>query len=102
MPRDRSQFGRIATISASDLSTAGIATVTVFNPAPGGGTSSGLTFFVNPRFLGVPSGYWAAAHIDKLVNNDVSRGCRPRLFCPEAPMTRPQAAVFLVRAFNLP
>lgn len=89
-----------ATIPASDLSTAGAATVTVFNPAPGGGTSSGLIFFVNPRFLDVPLGYWAALFIDKLVNNGVSAGCGPRIFCPEAPVTRAQAAVFLLRAKN--
>ena len=89
-----------AAISASDLSTAGTVTVTVFNPAPGGGTSSGLTFLVNPRFLDVPFGYWAAPYIDKLVNNGVSTGCGTRLFCPEAPMTRAQAAILLLRAKN--
>lgn len=89
-----------AAIAASDLSTAGIAMVTVFNPAPGGGSSSGLTFFVNPRFLDVPLGYWVAPFIDKLVNNGVSAGCGPRVFCPESPLTRAQAAVFLLRAKN--
>jgi 6-phosphogluconolactonase (cycloisomerase 2 family) len=34
----------IAEISASDIAAAGTATVTVFNPAPGGGTSNSLTF----------------------------------------------------------
>ncbi len=89
-----------ATIPASDLSTAGTAMVTVFNPAPGGGTSSGLAFFVNPRFLDVPLGYWAASQIDKLFNNGVSAGCGPRLFCPETSLTRAQAAVLLLRAKN--
>ncbi len=36
-----------AAITAADIATAGTATVTVFNPAPGGGTSSGLTFTIN-------------------------------------------------------
>jgi hypothetical protein len=35
-----------AAIPASDLTTAGSATVTVFNPTPGGGTSSGGTFTI--------------------------------------------------------
>jgi hypothetical protein len=35
-----------AQIPASDLTTAGTANVTVFNPAPGGGTSNSLTFAV--------------------------------------------------------
>ncbi len=36
-----------ATIPAADIATAGTASVTVFNPAPGGGVSSALTFTIN-------------------------------------------------------
>jgi endonuclease G, mitochondrial len=36
-----------ATVPAANIATAGTATVTVFNPTPGGGTSSGLTFTIN-------------------------------------------------------
>jgi hypothetical protein len=36
-----------AAIPASDIATAGTAPVTVFNPAPGGGTSNALTFTIN-------------------------------------------------------
>src|SRR5262249_34075311 len=36
-----------ASILDGDVDTAGTATVTVFNPTPGGGTSNGLTFTVN-------------------------------------------------------
>jgi len=36
-----------AKILASDIATAGTATVTVKNPAPGGGTSNALTFTIN-------------------------------------------------------
>ncbi len=36
-----------ASILASDIATAGTATVTVVNPAPGGGTSSGATFAIS-------------------------------------------------------
>jgi hypothetical protein len=36
----------VATIPASDVATVGTATVTVFTPAPGGGTSNGLPFTV--------------------------------------------------------
>jgi len=55
---------------------------------------------VNPRFLDVPSGYWAASWIDRLVNAGVSTGCGPLLFCPDTPMTRAQAAILLLRAKN--
>ncbi len=37
-----------ATIPASDLGAIGTAQVSVFTPAPGGGTSSDLTFFIDP------------------------------------------------------
>ncbi len=36
-----------ATITAADIATAGTASVTVFNPTPGGGTSSARTFTIN-------------------------------------------------------
>lgn len=36
-----------ALISAADVATAGTATVTVFNPAPGGGLSNSLSFTIN-------------------------------------------------------
>ncbi|MDD1652877.1 MAG: lectin like domain-containing protein, partial [Methanomicrobiales archaeon] len=36
-----------ADIPATDIATAGTATVTVFNPAPGGGTSAGKTFTIS-------------------------------------------------------
>ncbi|HTM69053.1 MAG TPA: hypothetical protein VL426_07220, partial [Candidatus Binatia bacterium] len=36
-----------ASIPSSDITTAGTATVTVFNPAPGGGLSPGQTFTIN-------------------------------------------------------
>jgi hypothetical protein len=35
-----------ATIPAANLATAGTATITVFNPAPGGGLSNGVTFSI--------------------------------------------------------
>jgi hypothetical protein len=37
-----------AAITAADIATAGTATVTVMTPAPGGGTSSGLSFTIVP------------------------------------------------------
>jgi 6-phosphogluconolactonase (cycloisomerase 2 family) len=54
-----------AQISASDIAAAGTATVTVFNPAPGGGTSNSLTFttttgVVGPRSIATdPAGKFA-------------------------------------------
>jgi hypothetical protein len=39
-----------ASISATDIAMSGSAQVAVRNPAPGGGTSSALTFLINPSF----------------------------------------------------
>jgi hypothetical protein len=36
-----------ATINAADIATQGTATVTTFNPTPGGGTSNGVTFTID-------------------------------------------------------
>jgi hypothetical protein len=36
-----------ANITAADIASAGTATVTVFNPTPGGGTSNGVTFTIS-------------------------------------------------------
>ncbi|HXE74721.1 MAG TPA: IPT/TIG domain-containing protein [Candidatus Xenobia bacterium] len=44
-----------ATILASDIAAAGTATVTVFNPAPAGGTSGGQTFTINNPAPGMTS-----------------------------------------------
>jgi YVTN family beta-propeller protein len=57
--------GLFAQISASDIAAAGTATVTVFNPAPGGGSSNPLTFTitagaVDPQSIAVdPAGKFA-------------------------------------------
>src|SRR2546421_5547364 len=44
-----------AAIPATDIAAAGTAQVTVFNPAPGGGTSSPQTFTINPPNNPVPT-----------------------------------------------
>ena len=40
-----------AQILAGDIASAGTAPVTVFNPTPGGGTSSAQTFTINNRTI---------------------------------------------------
>jgi hypothetical protein len=46
-PTSGSGNQRTAAIPASDIAAAGTAAVTVFNPAPGGGTSSAVNFTIN-------------------------------------------------------
>jgi S-layer homology domain len=61
---------------------------------PGVGGSTG--------FGDVQPTYWAAAWIKQLVAEGITAGCGAGTYCPEAPVTRAQMAVFLVRTFNLP
>ncbi len=87
-----------ATISAGDIAAAGTASVTVFTPAPGGGTSSPLTVDINPTFLDVPVTNFAHQYIQAVFDAGVTAGCGPRLYCPDASTTRAQMAVFLLKA----
>jgi uncharacterized protein (TIGR03437 family) len=43
-----------ALIAAADIASAGSASLSVINPAPGGGTSNALTFTINPLPVAVP------------------------------------------------
>jgi hypothetical protein len=53
-------------------------------------------------FSDVATNYWAAAWIKQLVAEGIATGCGTGTYCPEAPVTRAQMAVFLVRTFGLP
>jgi hypothetical protein len=61
-------------------------------PAVGSGTG----------FSDVPNTYWAAAWIKQLVAEGITSGCGTGTYCPDAPVTRAQMAVFLVKTFGLP
>ncbi len=50
------------------------------------------------RFGDVPATHWAAAWIEQLANDGVTGGCGGGNYCPEAPVTRGQMAVFLLKA----
>ncbi len=87
-----------AAISAGDIAVAGAASVTVFTPTPGGGTSAALTVEVNPTFLDVPITNFAYQYIQAVFDAGVTAGCGIRLYCPDAATTRAQMAVFLLKA----
>jgi hypothetical protein len=57
-------------------------------PAVGAGTGFG----------DVPPAYWAAAWIKQLAAEGITGGCAAGAYCPEAPVTRAQMAVFLLRS----
>jgi len=52
-------------------------------------------------FADVPADYWAAAWIEALAAEGITGGCGNGSFCPDAPVTRAQMAVFLVKTFAL-
>jgi bacillolysin len=60
-----------------------------YTPPPLGTTSG---------FNDVPTNYWAAAWIKQLAAEGITGGCGNNNYCPEAPVTRAQMAVFLLRA----
>ncbi len=56
--------------------------------------------FLSTVFADTPRGYWAKPWIEALYHDGVTSGCasNPRLFCPDAGVTRGQMAVFLLLA----
>ena len=87
-----------AAISAADIAASGSATVSVFTPPPGGGTSNSLILNINTTFLDVPNSYFAYAYVEAIFNAGVTAGCDVRLYCPDAGASRAQMAVFLLKA----
>lgn len=59
-----------ASVPASDIATAGTASVTVVNPAPGGGTSNALTFTINGTTGGGTKFLFDASHAETAGNAD--------------------------------
>jgi len=62
----------------------------MYAPPPAAGT-----------FGDVPPDHWAAAWIDQFAAEGITAGCGNGNYCPDAPVTRDQMAVFLVKAFGL-
>ena len=85
-------------IAAADVAAAGSATLTVFNHVPGGGTSPGKVFPVANMFLDVPLSSLLRRPIEGIAQQGITNGCGSRMFCPEAPVTRDQMAILLLRA----
>jgi uncharacterized delta-60 repeat protein len=53
-------------------------------------------------FTDVPASNGFAAWIEQLSNEGITGGCGGGNYCPDAPVTRAQMAVFLVKTFSLP
>jgi len=87
-----------AAISAADIASIGTAGVSVFTPAPGGGTSAVVVATIDLPFLDVPPGAFARAEIGAVFNAGVTAGCGLHVYCPTSAVTRAQMAVFLLKA----
>jgi hypothetical protein len=88
--------------------------VTWTERSPGTAVSRNRVIYVNHGFIAlsdgtilqsaptsfedVPLDYWAFSFITTLYYNDVTSGCGGINYCPEAPVTREQMAVFLLKA----
>ena len=54
-----------------------------------------------PIFTDVPATYGGYPEVQRLAQDGITTGCSNTLFCPTAPVTRGQMAIFLMRgAFN--
>jgi hypothetical protein len=52
-------------------------------------------------FADVPTDYWAFRYIEALAASGITAGCGGDSFCPDAPLSRAQMAVFLAKALGL-
>ncbi|HUQ90129.1 MAG TPA: S-layer homology domain-containing protein [Bryobacteraceae bacterium] len=57
-----------------------------------------FTFSSTPAFTDVPVNHPQFQYIQKLKELGITQGCTVTAFCPDAPVTRAQAAVFVIRA----
>ena len=79
-----------AAIPASDIASIGTADVSVFTPAPGGGTSATVVATIDLPFLDVPPGAFARPEIGAVFNAGVTAGCGLHVYCPTSAVTRAQ------------
>ena len=52
-------------------------------------------------FADVPTDYWAFRYVEALAASGITAGCGGDNFCPDAPLSRAQMAVFLAKALGL-
>ncbi len=71
-----------------------------FEKARLGGTTL-FPYPTTPYFTDVPPTYFAFSEIQRFAADGITTGCGPNAYCPGDPVTRGQAAIFLVRSlFN--
>jgi hypothetical protein len=85
--------GDAFTITGQDVGGVGVNTVTVNNAW----AITGQIFAILTRFNDVPVGHPFLTQINAIADAGITGGCSavPPLFCPDAPITRAQMAVFM-------
>lgn len=63
----------------------------------------GLYDSLGPTFEDVPKTHWAYGYIERLFHEGITGGCgsKPPRYCPDVPITKAEAAVFLEKAFGV-
>jgi hypothetical protein len=64
--------------------------------------SDHFTYSSTPYFTDVPPSHSFFSFVQKLKDLGITQGCTASKYCESAPMTRGQAAVFVIKAFFTP
>ncbi|MBI5963735.1 MAG: cadherin-like beta sandwich domain-containing protein [Chloroflexi bacterium] len=78
------------------------AAITISNPLAINLMGQDFIIAAQPSFQDVPADFWAWLPIEILFSNGITTGCgaAPMIYCPDAPVSRAQMAVFLVRGIH--
>ena len=72
------------------------------NDSPDGGDVEEAPLSASERFSDIPAGQGLDEAVSWMILHDVTSGCAPELFCPQANLTRQQFVTFLWRAAGRP
>lgn len=73
------------------------ASISLGGAGAGNGNFSSGTVYNKPTFSDVPASHWAWKHIEGVYVVGITSGCSSSGYCPDAPVTRAQMAVFLLK-----
>ena len=59
------------------------------------GDTADWTLHIGASFPDVPVDYWAYQYVETVLHNEITAGCGGGLYCPSAPVSRWQMAVFI-------
>ncbi|HEU4964775.1 MAG TPA: S-layer homology domain-containing protein, partial [Bacilli bacterium] len=95
-PKDNNEFGVYENITRGEFATMMVKALDI----PLEYDASNMTFDDVPN-VAVPGALWDYRYIETAVKKGIIRGIGPRVFAPNASLTREQAATMIARALNL-